>query len=255
MATHASSIFIMDGDNYLSCLANSMTAAVTQEVAESTTFCSGGRKERIPTLASLGVQATTFIDEVAAHSTYNSGVSPTDRWMILNYRAPQAGDTFHAMESLAEGGPAIGGDVSGLLQADLSFMNETKYIIHGQGASTGGVLAWTTETASGNGSGLNFGALSAGETLYAWLAVDRNTVSGTTPTIDVTVQRSNTDSWGAPTTVYTFSQATDSANTFQVKNSAIGGETEPWYRPAWTIGGSDTPTFRFFVGLGVTTLT
>jgi hypothetical protein len=256
MATHASSIFIMDGDNYLSCLSNSMTARMSQDVADSTTFCSGGVKERIPTLAGMGVQVSTFIDEVAAHSTYNSGLQPTDRWMLLNYRAPQSGDTFHAMESLCEGGAAIGGDVSGLVQADLSFLNETKYIIHGQGASSGGVLEWTTQTATGDGTGLNFGALGANDTLYAWLAVDRATVSGTLPTLDVVIERDAADTWGgAETTVYTFSQATASANTFQVKNSVSGTQAETWYRATWTIGGTATPTFRFFVGLGVTTLT
>lgn len=252
MATHASSVFIMDGDNYLSCVANSITSEISVESADSTTFCSAGAKERIPTLHSQQVSVSTFIDESALNGTYMNG-SPTGRWMLTNYRAPQAGDIFHAMPSLAENSPAVGGDVSGLLQADMSFVNETKYIIKCEGASTGGTLLWTTATSSGNGSGVDFGALSAGETLYAWLAVDRATVSGTTPTLDVTIERSASDSWGAPTTVYTFTQATDSANTHQVKNSETGAQAETWYRAAYTIGGS-TPSFRFFVGLGVTTL-
>lgn len=252
MATAAHSIWSMYGDIYTAGLTNQLSLTHNVDEADSTTFASGGWRERLSTTRSQEASMTTFLDEEELLGV--DVPSPeTDRYLLTCYRAPQAGDIFHAMPTLAQGRPVVGGSVGNLVQADLSFMSRNKYVVKGAGASTGGALQWTTATATGNGSGVNFGALSAGDTLWAWLLVDKATVSGTTPTLDVTIQRAALDSWGAPTTVYTFSQATDAANTHQNLSTVTGAQAETWYRAAYTIAGT-TPSFRFFVGLGVTTV-
>lgn len=252
--TSAHSLWGLDGDIYVTARSRSLSSELRIENADSTTLADGGVRTRVPTITDQVITADTFIDEEEFNGSY-MGSPPTDRWFLTCYRIPQAGDVFRAMPSLVTGSPAIGGNVGDLIQASMAWESRSKFLVQGEGASTGGVLEWTTATATGNGSGVNFGAMGANDVLYAWLGVVKSSVSGTLPTLNVTIQRSASDSWGAPTTVVTFSQATASTNTYQVNNSTTGTQAETWYRAAYTIGGTDTPTFQFFVGLGITTLT
>ncbi len=104
----------------------------------------------------------------------------------------------------------------------------------------------TARTATGSGTGLNLGAVAAGQRLYAALHV--LSVSGTTPSITVTVESDADNTFASPTTQLTFDAAT-----------AVGGQimrtdgtaiTDTWYRAAWTITGT-TPSFLFLTALGI----
>lgn len=104
----------------------------------------------------------------------------------------------------------------------------------------------TVETATGTGTALNLGAVTAGKRLYAALHV--LSVSGTTPSITVRVESDDTSGFLTPTTRLTFGAAT-----------AIGGQilrtdgtaiTDSWWRVAWTITGT-TPSFLFVSALAV----
>lgn len=103
----------------------------------------------------------------------------------------------------------------------------------------------TARTATGTGTGLNLGALAAGQRLLASLHV--LSVAGTTPSLTVRVESDADNTWASPTTQATFTAAT-----------AVGGQsalvsgpiTDAWWRVAWTITGT-TPSFLFAAALGL----
>lgn len=75
------------------------------------------------------------------------------------------------------------------------------------------------------------------------LMVNVTAASGTTPTLDLSLQWSSDGgtTWHTPDTAQTFAQIT--ATTAKVKNFAVLGDV---YRIVWTVGGT-TPSFTFSV--------
>lgn len=104
----------------------------------------------------------------------------------------------------------------------------------------------TARTATGTGTGLELGAVTADRRMYAALHV--LSVAGTTPSLTARVESSVDNTFASPTTRLTFTAAT-----------AIGGQalrtdgtaiTDTWWRIAWTISGT-TPSFMFAASLGI----
>ena len=109
----------------------------------------------------------------------------------------------------------------------------------------GTVMRNATETASGNGTGYQVGAVSATQRVYGALHVISASASDT---LDVIVQSDATDSWsGSETTRLTFTQA--GAATSEWK-SAAGAITDTWWRAKWTIAGVST-SFTFVISIGI----
>lgn len=118
----------------------------------------------------------------------------------------------------------------------------------GKGALVRGTVAHppgTARTATGTGTAVNLGALSASQKLYASLHVV--SVAGTTPSITVSIESDDAQAFTTATTRHTFAAAT-----------AVGGQsarvagavTDTWWRPAWTISGT-TPSFLFLLTWGI----
>jgi hypothetical protein len=105
----------------------------------------------------------------------------------------------------------------------------------------------TAKTASGTSGILQLGDVGATERVYAALHV--LAVSGTNPTLDVTVRSDDLVGFATPTTRLTFTQAT--APTSQLLTSALGVTTDAFWRVDYTIGGTDTPSFLFVVIVGI----
>lgn len=103
----------------------------------------------------------------------------------------------------------------------------------------------TARTASGNGTGLNLGALTSAQRLYASLHV--LSVSGTTPSITARVESDTDNTWASPTTRATFTAATAVGGQ---SLSVAGPVTDTWWRVAWTISGT-SPSFLFLAALGI----
>lgn len=100
-----------------------------------------------------------------------------------------------------------------------------------------------------NGTDRQIGAVSATQSIYSILHV--TAVSGTNPTLDVTVESdATTDFVGAETTRLTHPQMTAVGSNQQILAGAI---TDDWWRLVMTIGGTDTPTFTVFGVLGIQT--
>ena len=85
-----------------------------------------------------------------------------------------------------------------------------------------------TLTATGTSTGYDEGASQNGNTVYGALHVV--SASGSSPTLDVTVQ-SDTAGFASPTTVLTFTQATGITSEWQ---TATVGNTDQWWRASYT---------------------
>lgn len=103
----------------------------------------------------------------------------------------------------------------------------------------------TARTATGTGTGFQLGAVTTSQRIYCCSHV--LSVSGTTPSITVSLQSSVDNTFASPTTRITF--AADTALDGQAL-SLIGAVTDTWWRAAWTISGT-TPSFLFAVSAGI----
>lgn len=104
----------------------------------------------------------------------------------------------------------------------------------------------TAVTANGDGTAQQLGAVAAGKKMYAALHVLG--ASGTSPTLDVTIESDATNTFaGGETTRITFTQATVIGGQWQEVDGAI---TDQWWRVSYTIGGT-SPDFDFIVVLGI----
>lgn len=101
------------------------------------------------------------------------------------------------------------------------------------------VVASAARTASGDSGSV--GVFDAGQNVS--LLVDVTAVSGTSPTLDLSVEWSHDDgtTWAAGETADTFAQITATKTT--VKSFTVKA---PHYRIVWTVGGT-TPSFTFSV--------
>lgn len=110
------------------------------------------------------------------------------------------------------------------------------------------VAPWAARTSSGNSGGYQLGAATASQTIYYIVQCDDNTISGTSPTLDITIESAATDSWPG-TTRFTVAQITDAGAAWKY-DSLAGAVTDTWWRVNWTIGGT-SPSFPFQVYMAI----
>ncbi len=104
----------------------------------------------------------------------------------------------------------------------------------------------TARTATGNGTAVQLGAISATQHLYANLHV--LSVSGTsTPTVTVKIQSDDNSGMTSPTDRLTFTATTARSGE---SLSLIGAVTDDWWRVVYTISGS-SPSFLFIASAGI----
>lgn len=208
---------------------------------------------------------TTFGD--GGSNTYVGGVFDGSAnlegfWQAGDLSQPD--DSFWAnlgVSTVPLTGVPTGGNVG-----DLAYLTQGLETQYQPGAKQGELLAWTADletnwpivrgkilhpqgtarTSSGNGTGVQLGALSSTQALYVCLHV--MSISGTsTPTITVAIQDSVDNTFASPHTSGTFAAATTlDGQTMKV----VGPVTNTWYRATWTITGS-TPSFLFAVSAGI----
>ena len=107
-------------------------------------------------------------------------------------------------------------------------------------------VAAGNKTATSVSTILQLGAVSATQSVYAALHV--LSVSGTNPTLDVTVKSDALVGFGSPATQLTFPQAVAPGYGWQ---SLAGVNADVQWRVDFTIGGTATPTFSFVVAVGI----
>lgn len=104
----------------------------------------------------------------------------------------------------------------------------------------------TARTATGTGTGVELGAVSATQKLYASAHV--LSVAGTdTPTITLAIESDEDNTFATAVDRITFDAAT--ARGGQIKR-VDGAITDTWFRPKWTISGTN-PSFLFLIAFGI----
>lgn len=106
----------------------------------------------------------------------------------------------------------------------------------------------STETSSGNGTGVQVGAASSGQTIYAALHVVASSGSGD-QTLDVTIGSDDNAGFTSETNRFTFTQATTSVTSEFL--TLAGPITDDYWRINFTIAGSGSPSFDIIVMLGI----
>ncbi len=103
--------------------------------------------------------------------------------------------------------------------------------------------------ATADGTDRQIGAVSATQSIYSTLHVVG--VSGTNPTLNVTIESdATTDFSGSETVRMTHPQLVAVGSNQQILAGAV---TDDWWRLVMTIGGTDTPTFTIFGSLAIQT--
>lgn len=159
---------------------------------------------------------------------------------------PTAGDPVHFTRALRQSSKTSGavGDVAAfnmVLQSDTAMVDGITLhpLASRTSSSTGTICTFTGPTS----------------TQYLFAALHVGAVTGTAPTLDVTIQSAALVAFGSPTTRVTFTQATGSSSyTSQWATPVAGAITDGFWRVSYTVGGSATPTFPFAVSLGVLTV-
>lgn len=154
---------------------------------------------------------------------------------------------------------------AGATVPSLAYFTSTLRTSYELGGSVGDVAPWTADgkgswplvrgaiahppgtprTATGTGTAVQLTPAIAGQYVYAALHVQ--SVSGTTPSMTVTLQSDDNSGFTSPTTIATFTAAT--TVTSQILRVA-GPITDNWFRLAWTITGT-TPSFVFTGAIGI----
>lgn len=106
-------------------------------------------------------------------------------------------------------------------------------------------LPLSTKTSSTNATGLQLGAISSTQTLYAFVHV--TAVSGTTPDLDIVIESDSSNAFSTPITQLTLSNC-NSVGSYT--SSLTGANTDTWYRAKLTIAGT-SPSFTALIALAV----
>jgi hypothetical protein len=214
------------------------------EAKDATNYGSGGWKEQ------LGGLASSTLKGAGQWEAGDPGLIDNHAWgqlgavgaWTVSPHAGAVGDVAYLLRAL-ESSYTLLGDVGEIAPWAADAMGSWP-MPRGQVAHPSG----TARTASGTGTGLQLGAVAAGDRMYASLHV--LSVAGTsTPTITGRVESDDNSGFTSATTRLTFTAAT--AKTGEILRTDGSAITDDWWRVAWTITGT-TPSFLFAAALGIT---
>lgn len=224
---------------------NKVELAIDYEEKDATNFGSGGWKEVLGGLAA-------------------SALGAEGQW--------EAGDAgkvddqaFAALGSV--GGWTVCPDAAAV--GDLAYLSQALRAQYKLGGQVGDIAPWsgawagawpvargvvahppgTARTATGTGTAIQLGAVTADKYIYATLHV--LSIAGTsTPTITVKIQSDDNSGFSSATDRITFTGVTDVIGVSGQISRLAGAVTDDYWRAQWTISGTD-PSFLFVVAFGI----
>ena len=193
-----------------------------------------GLKEVQASHAGFVTLGTDEIDDVL-----NTAWGAVDQIMTACAQTGAAGETAESFKGLMAQYVPSGqvGELFGfVVEASASDSNMVRATICETGA----------KTSTANGTSRQLGAVTATQKIYCIQHVIA--VSGTNPTLDTIIASDDDTGFASGVTRATFAQATARTAEWIEVSGAI---TDDWWRPEWTIGGTDTPTFTIVVLLAI----
>lgn len=224
------------------CYLNEFSLDGEVDTAETTTLCKSA-KTYIPGLEDATVSLSGFFDTntLDPASTFEALLDARKRAVFPVIYYPEGGDTIGDPAYLLNGfltSYNVGTTVDDAATLEMEYQSST-------GFQRGVTLEPpTTETATGDSGTWHDNLVATTQGGAALLSVE--SVTGTTPTMTVTVQHTDDDPTGTPTWV--------TLATFPVQNAQNGvyvtftGTVERYTRVIWTIAGT-TPQFVFNVAI------
>jgi hypothetical protein len=171
--------------------------------------------------AGLGVQGYTEYSSPDAGIAASIGVGST---VITLADGRSDGDRAWFMNGLVTKYQPLAAKVGDAAKFDLGVSLSDRLI-------GGWLQAYGSKAATGNSTGVQLGALSASQSLYASLHV----ITAPGSTLDVIVQSDDNSGFSSPTTRITFTQVTSTPISYM--GSVAGAVTDDYWRMKWTISG------------------
>ncbi len=228
---------ILVGPLELGALINAWTMKSAQAEKDGHNFATGAFSETLPGLAKATAEGAGFYQALAVTSDPDRTLFARGETLIgaTQTRPMVTGDTawFSRMETLDY---TVGLQVGELKAMSFSATGTSPLI-------RGVVLDSAAVTATGNGTGVDLGAVTTGHAAYLGLWV--NALTGS-PTLDVTVGSDDNSGFTTPTTRFTAAQMTGKGWQF-IK--LAGPVTDAWWRATRTFGGSGSITYALALGI------
>jgi len=221
---------------------NKIELAAEVEEKDATTYGSQGWKEVLG-----GLPSSTL----AGEGLWESGPGELDplAWADLGRISPWT--------VVPVGGAAVG---------DAAYLTQMLRADYKIGGAIGDIAPWTSKaagswplvrgriahppgtarTATGTGTGVQLGAVTAGKRLYACLHV--LSAAGTTPSITIGVESDDSNTFSSASTRLTFDAATAAGG--QAARTDGTAVTDTWWRLSWSVTGTG-PSFLFLAALGI----
>jgi hypothetical protein len=230
----------------LACFASQVTVDVQADELDATTFCTGGYRAPVAGLRSVTWSASGPADFATATASAKSAadeVLAVDIGTLYTLSAVPAGATVGNVGYFTQGRlfnrTIIEGGAGELATHAVTFMGGTQLV-------RGVLEVDETITANGDSPGIQLGAVSS--TQRIWAALHVLTVGGTsTPTLTVKIQSDDNDTFSSATDRITFTAATAKGAQF---SSALGAVADDYWRAIWTVSGT-SPSFQARVLIGI----
>ena len=237
---------ILAGPYRLTGRSNTVDLELEAVARDCTNFDSGGWNEFIGGIKSAAVSVDGFYDA----SPLETGALTLDEQLFSELGGAVAPVTIAPTK--ADGSVAY---VTGFTRGQLALFGSVGDVapfqsdMWGQGEVGRGYLihpANTTETAGGTGTGQQVGAASASQSVVIGIHV--TAISGTTPSLDITVESDDNAGFASAATVLNTGAITTTTSSLTVVSGPV---TDDYYRITWTLSGT-SPVARFSVAVGIT---
>lgn len=236
---------VLGGPYRLTGRTNAVDFELTSTALDVTNFDSDGWTELIGGLSRMAASVDGHYDAAALET----GALTLDEQLFSELAGSQLPLTIAPTK--ADGSTAY---VTGTKRGSLSMFGQIGDVapfqsdMWGDGLVGRGALlhpANTTETVSGNGTGRQLGAVASGQSLLIGIHV--TALSGTSPTIDLTVESDDNSGFTTAATVHNTGSISTPTGTLV---TVAGPVTDDWFRVTWTITGT-SPVIRFAVSAGL----
>lgn len=230
---------IVVGGYELSGQMNSVNLNYQAEMKDDTVFGTAGTRSNKPGLKQVSLQGNIFWDATIDEPRYDRIGAVREVFTVSNL-GQTVGDVGYICRGVDGSYNPLTGEVGELVMAQLDMHSANTQLARSVVGATG------TKIATGTGTGIQLGAVGANSRLYAALhAIDP--VTGTLPTLDVTIESDDAIGFPSPTVRATFTQMTARGAQW---TEVAGPITDDWWRVVWTIGGT-LPSFPILVSFGI----
>lgn len=220
-------------------LSNSMNQVLLEHSADAkdSTCLGHTTRRRAGGLKQSIFSGAGFFEAAEPDKSLFNAVGAADKVITVSY-SQSLGEVAYFLKAMLGEYQPLGADVGELAGFQLNAGCSDGALIRGT------LMELSTQSASGNGTGRQLGAVSATQRVYAALHVLSVSAGDT---IDLKIQSDDNAGFSSPTDRITFSQASAVGAQF---GSLAGAITDDYWRAVWTLGGASI-SIRFAVAIGI----